>query len=178
VAKEEWMHSYAKRIGVRSLALAATSVCFAVASTAVLVPAATADPTNAKDSFTSTLVCSNGQTFPVSNTGNTHAANGGPWNPAFDVTSTSVFVPSVFAPSTDIITNTANGMVVDMLSVPADAKGNTQGAGATPLTCSFTFSDTFTLTSSVTLPDGTMLGPGTYTNSGVQSVTGFIPSQK
>ena len=94
------------------------------------------------------------------------------------MTTTSVFVPSVIGPATETITNDSDGTVVDTLTVPGASKGNTQGAGATPVTCSSTFSDTFTLTSSLTLPDGVVLAPGTYTNSGVALITGFIPSQK
>jgi hypothetical protein len=142
-----------------------------------LAPTAAADPINAKSSGTVTLgPCSNGfgPTTVVTNSGNAHPPNG-VFSPAFDLSSTSVFVPSQFLAGTTTFT----GPVDDTLTFPADPpKGNSQGAGGSPVTCPDSISNTFELTDPLTLPDGVVLTPGTYTVITNAAVIGFFPSQK
>jgi hypothetical protein len=138
-----------------------------------LAPTAAADPINAKSSGTVTLgPCSNGfgPTTVVTNAGNSHAPNG-VFSPAFDLSSTSVFVPSQFLSATTTFT----GPVDDTVTFPAGPpKGNSQG----PVTCALSTFGMFELTDPVTLPDGVILTPGSYTETTNGSVMGFFPTQK
>jgi hypothetical protein len=93
-------------------------------------------------------------------------------SPAHDIASTSVLVPISFGAFTGTLTN-SSGTVIQQSTDPPATKGNSQGAGSSPINCTFTFSNSFTVTQS-----GGDLPPGTYTFTGSGSATGFIPSQK
>jgi hypothetical protein len=160
----------------RGIAAGFAAVVASVGGVAVSSSVAGADPANAKNAITLTVPCDNGVTY-------TAVANGGgnapkqSFNPAHDINSTSTLVPTSFGTSTMVLKD-SQGNTVDSGTNPPATKGNSQGAGDTPLNCSFSFSNTFTITMPVTLPDGTQLSPGTYTETISGTVTGFIPSQK
>ena len=146
----------------------------ACAALVVVVPvmagSAGADPTHAKNAGPISLVCDNGQTYSaVTNSGNSNTQT---FSPAHDIASTSVLVPVSFGAYTGTLTD-SSGAVIQQSTDPPATKGNSQGAGSTPINCTYTFSNTFT----VTEPGGD-LPPGTYTLTGSGSATGFIPSQK
>jgi hypothetical protein len=82
------------------------------------------------------------------------------FSPAHDIASTSVLVPTSFGASTGTFTDSSR-TVVDGFTDPPATKGNSQGAGSTPINCTYTFSNTFTVSQS-----GGDLPPGTYTFTG------------
>lgn len=152
---------------------AAVALTASVGLSAAVVANASADPTNAKNASPISIGCDNNQSYSA-------VVNGGhgshqTFNPAHDINSTSVLVPTAFGAATITLTNSSNQVVVDTQTVPGSTKGNSQGGG-TPLNCTYALSFTFTSPSSFTLPDGTVVPPGTYTQSISGTVTGFIPS--
>ena len=153
---------------------AAVALTASVGLSAAVVANAGAAPMGAKNASPISISCDNNQTYSAVVNGG-HNNSHQTFNPAHDINSTSVLVPTAFGTATTTLTNSSN-QVVDTSTTPAATKGNSQGGG-TPLNCTYAISFTFTTPSSFTLPDGTVVLPGTYTQSITGTVTGFIPSQ-
>jgi hypothetical protein len=112
--------------------------------------AATADPTNAKDTFPIQLACDNGHSYTV-------VANGsGQFTPAHDLDSTAIVVPVAFGEVTATVTD-PNGNVVDSETDPPVSKGSSAQNPNATTNCSFF--------ASATDPDGF-----TFTLSGTATV--------
>ncbi len=85
----------------------------------------------------------------------------------------SVIVPVSFGVFTGVLTD-AKGNVVASFTEPATFRGSSaRSAGSSPLTCSYTFSNTFVSDGSRGLTAG-----ATYTFTGSGTVTGFIAGSK
>ena len=165
-----------KGYSMKSLVIrAAVALTASVGLSAAVVANAGAAPTGAKNASPISISCDNNQSYDAVVNGG-HNNSHQTFNPAHDINSTSLLVPTAFGTATITVTNDSNQQVVDTSFTPAATKGNSQGGG-TPLNCTFVVSFTFTTPSPITLPDQTVLPPGTYTQSITGTVTGFIPSQ-
>jgi len=129
--------------------LAVPALTFALAG--IVVAAATADPTGAKNSAPVTIVCGTTTYDAVAN-GN------GQWTPAHDLNSNSILIPVAFGAETDVFTP-AGGSPETMVSPPR-AKGSASPSGQPQINCTYTVGP-------ITIP-----GVGTFQASG--TVTGFV----
>ena len=128
-------------------------ITLGVATAAALIAgsagAATADPTNAKDTLPIQLACDNGHTYTVVANGN------GQFTPAHDLDSNAVVVPVAFGEVTATLTD-PDGNVVDSETDPPVSKGSSAKNPNATTNCSFFASATdpdgftFTLNGTVT----------------------------
>ncbi|HEV8527013.1 MAG TPA: hypothetical protein VGS60_05585 [Actinomycetes bacterium] len=111
------------------------SVATAAALIAWSASAATADPTNAKDTIPIQLACDNGHTYTVVANGN------GQFTPAHDLDSNAVVVPVAFGEITATVTD-PDGNVVESETDPPASKGSSAKNPNATTNCSFSASAT------------------------------------
>jgi len=103
-----------------------------LATTALIVTPAHADPAGAPGAFPLTVTCDDGGVYHVVSNGN------GSWTPAHDLDSTSTLVAVAFGETTFTVTD-ANGTVLDSETQPASTKGASGNQQrATDISCSYT----------------------------------------